>query len=691
MSQRSIGSRLWTGFAVFAVLIAATAGFVLIGASRQAAAIKALTGDGYALQTATGQLGDDFIVSELAVSSYSLTGDRHFLRSYRKARADFKASLAEMRRLTPRSMRGYVHAQAVIGLNWFALADAAAALPSANLRTKWLIEGASLVTREFTDSNQGLQRYLAADFGRLAAQSRRSFGIGLAWSAAVLSVAMALALAASLSTLRSITRPLRRLPGTVQRLAAGDQAARADEAGAAEIRDVALSVNALADESDRLRAEEHERAQLRAVAREAGIRIRESLSAEDVIREACASIEQNLDCDLAFMHMVSDGQISGPEGDERGWPPPSGFLVNLPDEAVDWATELLRKHASLIIQDLPGKEGEQVPAPIREPLLRLGVVSHIITPIGIGSELLGMIAGERTSHGRPWTAAWIDAFESIAADIGRGLNHARRYEKENHLVEELKSLDRAKSDFLATVSHELRTPLTSIVSFVEMLLDQDAEPMTATQDQMLQTVDRNATRLLHLIENVLTLSKMEMGAFESERQPTNLAELVVGALATLQPAAAAKHLSLTSSCPDDGLVVSGDASQLDRMLINLLSNAVKFTLEAGAVQATAVRDGDWAVLTVRDTGVGIPEQDKKALFTRFFRASNAIERAIPGTGIGLAIVRTIVINHGGELDLQSREGEGTTVTVRIPLAVPSRVPCQRPLASAQADPVTAAP
>jgi len=667
MSQRSIGSRLWTGFAVFAVLVAATAGFVLIGASRQAAAIKELTGEVYALQTATGQLGQDFIASELAASSYSLTGDRHFLTSYQKARADFKASLAQMRRLAPRRIRGYVHAQAVIGLNWFALADAAAALPSANLRTNWLTEGASLVTREFTDANRGLQRYLAADFSRLAAQSKRSFGIG------------------------SITRPLRRLTGTVQRLAAGDHAARADAAGAAEIRDVALSVNALADESDRLRAEEHERAGLRAVAREAGIRIRESLSAEDVIREACASIEQNLNCDLAFMHLVRDGQISGPEAHERSWPPPSSFLVDLPDDAADWATELLRKHASLVIQDLPGKEGEQVPAPIREPLLRLGVVSHIITPIGIGSELLGMIAGERTSHGRPWTAAGIDAFESIAADIGRGLNHARRYEKENHLVEELQSLDRAKSDFLATVSHELRTPLTSIVSFVEMLRDQDAGPVTTMQDQMLQTVDRNATRLLHLIENVLTLSKMEMGAFESERQPTNLAELVTGALASLQPAAAAKHLSLTSSCPDGGLVVSGDASQLDRMLINLLSNAVKFTPEAGVVRVTAARDGDWAVLTVRDTGVGIPERDKKALFTRFFRASNAIERAIPGTGIGLAIVRTIVFNHGGELDLQSREGEGTTVTVRIPLAVPSRVPRQRPLALAQADLVTEAP
>lgn len=690
MSQRSIGSRLWVGFAVFAAFVAAAAGFVLIGASRQAAAIKELTGEVYNLQAATGHLEQDFIASELAVSSYSLTGDRGFLPKYRKARADFAAHLAEMRRLAPGNLRGYVDAQAAIGTDWFNLADVAATLPFGTQRTKWLVDGASVVTREFTAANAGLQQHLAADIRRLTAQSRRSFGIGMAGSAAVLGVAMVLALAASLSTLRSITRPLHRLTDTVQRLAAGDHAARADAAGAAEIRDVGLSVNALADESDRLRAEEHEHARLRRVAREAGNRIREPLSAEDVIREACAAIEQNLECDLALLHLVNDGQMSGPEANEHSWPLPPGFLVDLPDDAVSWATELLRNHASFVVQDLPGKDGEQVPALIREHLLRLGVVSHILTPIGFGSELLGMIAGGRTRHDRPWTSAEIAAFESIAADVGRGLNHARLYEKENHLVEELQSLDRAKSDFLATVSHELRTPLTSIISYVELVRDQDAGPVTTMQDQMLQTVDRNANRLRYLIEDVLTLSKMELGAFNSERQPTNLAELVAGAQAALQPAAVAKGVSLTSSCPD-GLVVIGDASQLDRVLINLLSNAVKFTPQGGAVQLTAAGDGDWAVMTVRDTGIGIPDRDKKALFTRFFRASNAIEGAIPGTGLGLTIVRTIIFNHGGELDLQSREGEGTTVIVRIPLAMPDRVPRQRPSAVSEADPTTAEP
>jgi signal transduction histidine kinase len=106
------------------------------------------------------------------------------------------------------------------------------------------------------------------------------------------------------------------------------------------------------------------------------------------------------------------------------------------------------------------------------------------------------------------------------------------------------------------------------------------------------------------------------------------------------------------------------------MLINLLSNAVKFTPERGEVEVTVAGDADSAVIRIRDTGIGIPEYDQKELFTRFYRASNAVARRIPGTGLGLTIVRTIVTSHGGELTVESREDEGTTVTVRLPRHAP---------------------
>jgi signal transduction histidine kinase len=301
-------------------------------------------------------------------------------------------------------------------------------------------------------------------------------------------------------------------------------------------------------------------------------------------------------------------------------------------------------------------------------LRQAGVVSHLVTPFGVGTEMLGVITAERLRADHPWTDAEVDAVESIAADLGRGLRHARLYEEENRMVEELRSIDRTKSDFVATVSHELRTPLASITGYTEMLLDGELGQLSAEQERTLERVSRNAVRLQDLIEDLLTLSAIEAGTFTTVARPINLLDIISGAAEDIAPAVAAKGLTLTTALPADGVAVDGDANQLARVLMNLLSNAVKFTPEGGRIELTTVTAGGWAVVSVADTGIGIPEADKKDLFTRFFRASNATQRAIPGTGLGLAIIQTIIAGHGGELSLQSEEGNGTTVTVRLPLA-----------------------
>lgn len=193
---------------------------------------------------------------------------------------------------------------------------------------------------------------------------------------------------------------------------------------------------------------------------------------------------------------------------------------------------------------------------------------------------------------------------------------------------------------------------------------------------MLDAVDRNARRLMTLIENMLTTAKIEMGGFTTRRSPVDLAGLVTAAVEEIRPSAAAGGLDLVVSCPASGLIVDGDADQLDRVLANLLSNAVKYTPKGGHVTAALASEGGAAVLTVADTGIGIPATDQAALFTRFFRASNAVAGAIPGSGLGMSIARTIVANHEGDISVRSAEGEGTTVTVRIALAAPDVPPAR---------------
>jgi signal transduction histidine kinase len=229
-----------------------------------------------------------------------------------------------------------------------------------------------------------------------------------------------------------------------------------------------------------------------------------------------------------------------------------------------------------------------------------------------------------------------------------------------------RELDSAKTNFMSTVSHELRTPLTSIAGYVELLLDAEAGELGPSQQRMLEAVARNTRRLRELVEDMLILSKIESGAFRTAKVPVDVAALVRNALAAIAPAAAKASVGLHIEVHGP-LPLTVDPEQIDRLLMNLLANAVKFTPPDGTVTVTARREDDVVLIVVADTGMGIPQAEQQALFVRFFRASNAIHRAIPGAGLGLAIVRTIVDNHGARVEVESTEKAGTTVTVRLPV------------------------
>jgi two-component system phosphate regulon sensor histidine kinase PhoR len=264
-------------------------------------------------------------------------------------------------------------------------------------------------------------------------------------------------------------------------------------------------------------------------------------------------------------------------------------------------------------------------------------------------------------------AALLVAAGVLAGTVALMASRALAAQPEGGLAAKVKALERTKSGFLDAVSHELRTPLTSIAGFVEMLRDEQAGPLTPAQDRMLAAVDRNTARLRNLIEDVLTLSRIESGVFRTTRQPVSLSEILAAGVAALQPAAAARGVTVGLDGPPGRVIVAGDPGQLHRLVMNLLSNALKFTPGGGRVTAAAAASGTTATLTIADTGIGIPAAEQTAVGTRFFRASNAVDRSIPGTGLGLAIARTIAASHGGELMVRSAEGSGTTVVVRIPL------------------------
>jgi len=224
--------------------------------------------------------------------------------------------------------------------------------------------------------------------------------------------------------------------------------------------------------------------------------------------------------------------------------------------------------------------------------------------------------------------------------------------------------NRLKDEFLGSVSHELRTPLASIRGYSELLMEGDTHNGD-NRRQFLEVIDRNARRLERLVGDILLISKAESGSFEIEREAMNLNELLVDSVDAARPEADQKgiHLSLRV---ESVVECSGDPQRLAQVFDNVISNAIKYTGEGGRVDVELTQDGGRALIQARDTGIGISPEDQQELFVRFYRASNATSRGIPGLGLGLTIVKAIVDAHGGSVSLESKDGAGTTVRIELP-------------------------
>ena len=246
-------------------------------------------------------------------------------------------------------------------------------------------------------------------------------------------------------------------------------------------------------------------------------------------------------------------------------------------------------------------------------------------------------------------------------------------DKERTAVERLRSLDQAKNEFVSTVSHELRTPVTSIVGYTEMMSDGSIVEPLPEQLPLLETINRNGQRLISMINDLLMLSGLDAETVHWRHDPVDLAATIGPIEEAIRPLLNGRHLTLDVDRPGVPVPVLGDRAQLERVMINLLSNAVKFTEDDGTIGfGVDVVDGH-AVITVRDTGIGIPTDEQGDLFQRFFRSSTAQVRQIQGTGLGLSIVAAIVSGHGGTIEVQSSHLQGSTFTVKLPLARSERL------------------
>jgi signal transduction histidine kinase/putative methionine-R-sulfoxide reductase with GAF domain len=259
--------------------------------------------------------------------------------------------------------------------------------------------------------------------------------------------------------------------------------------------------------------------------------------------------------------------------------------------------------------------------------------------------------------------------QSMANQIGIAVENARLYAEQSAAVTRLRELDGLKTAFLANMSHELRTPLNSILGFADVVLEGLDGPLTENMSNDVLLIQKNGQHLLHLINDVLDMAKIEAGRMNLIPEKFRLHEIMEDAVSIATPLASAKSLPLNiEKASDREVEIEADRTRIRQVLLNLVTNAVKFT-EQGKVSICARRQDDKVLLTVRDTGVGIPQDHLENVFLEFTQVDTSETRRVGGTGLGLPISRRLIEMHSGRMWAESSgvPGEGSTFYVELPI------------------------
>jgi signal transduction histidine kinase/DNA-binding response OmpR family regulator/serine phosphatase RsbU (regulator of sigma subunit)/anti-sigma regulatory factor (Ser/Thr protein kinase) len=266
---------------------------------------------------------------------------------------------------------------------------------------------------------------------------------------------------------------------------------------------------------------------------------------------------------------------------------------------------------------------------------------------------------------RPLDQAYRGFLRLVASQLAARIGAVRTYEAERARAEALAALDQAKTTFFTNVSHEFRTPLTLLLGPAEDALTDTTSPLPEAQQSRLELISRNGQRLLRLVNSLLDFSRLESGKLTARYEPVDLAKLTAELAAMFESAVDAAGLTLSIECAPTPEPVYVDREMWAKVVLNLVSNALKFTF-TGGIEVRLRTAANRAVLTVRDTGVGIAPEDQPKLFERFHRVTGARSRSHEGSGIGLALVAELAALHGGSISVESALGAGSTFTVEIP-------------------------
>jgi PAS domain S-box-containing protein len=376
----------------------------------------------------------------------------------------------------------------------------------------------------------------------------------------------------------------------------------------------------------------------------------------------------------------------------EGVKPQIELLQGLSCELFPWWIGTLKNGRIINIPDVNNipPEGNKE----KEILLIQDIKSILVLPLHVSGELVGFVGLDNVDRSAEWNDSDIGILHMCTDIIGNAIGRKRaeteltelnnrlktfNLELEEKVTERTKELqtavqaadaaNKAKSDFLASMSHELRTPLTAIIGFSQLLDERYFGELNEKQSEYVKDILTSSNHLLDLINDVLDLAKVQAGKMDLEISPVNVKDLQDRSLIMIKEKAVKHGIEIQNNSQDciNGLVISADMRKLKQVMFNLLSNAVKFTQDGGCISIDSSLEGDYLVMSVSDTGIGISLENQKKLFQEFFQVKSGAVDKTPGTGLGLAITKRIIELHGGRIWAESAgENCGSKFTFTIP-------------------------
>ncbi len=390
------------------------------------------------------------------------------------------------------------------------------------------------------------------------------------------------------------------------------------------------------------------------------------------IMDPSSLLEEAVHCVHSAMHPLQTSLALVEERElsiltARGHEDASGLVrARIPLETPGILPWVARKGVPILVSDVTADS--RFPSAFYSPEAR----AEMAVPLRAKNRVAGVLDVQGSRPGE-FDESDLATLQAIGMQIGGALERAYLYAELQRTVEELRQADRLRNDFLSAINHEMRAPLTAILGFADFLLREQAGPLTPAQREYLGDIRAGGERILSLVNNILEAARLEEGQVRPRWAEVHLDAVVAQVLAMLWPAAMEKEISLTSRLPPDLPPAWADPMMVERILTNLLSNAIKFTPAGGSVwveAAVSTRRPQMLEVSVSDTGVGIDPRYIGEIFQRYRRLEAPGLGRVSGIGLGLYIVKGLVEAHGGEIEVQSAPGEGSTFTFTLPLSPP---------------------